>query len=137
MHSSSWEHRRFNECLGEIFSLLNLENFWFWVAVVWLLILWHRWLYVTSYSCPWIENLTAKTTKYIPKCRERSMKRKSDVNFIRVIKNWSFDQHFLYIWSKPSLKLFGDDFLFPAQNVSSLAVQLRRVKHEISQLCQC
>ena len=41
----------FNECLWAVFSLLNFEHFWFyiWVVVVWLLILWHKWLQVTSY----------------------------------------------------------------------------------------
>ena len=39
----------FNECLWGIFSLFNIENFWFyiWVVVVsyaWLLILRHKWL---------------------------------------------------------------------------------------------
>ena len=41
------------------------------------------------------KKLSAKTTKYIPKCCERSVKRKSYLNFIRVIKNSSFDQHFV------------------------------------------
>ena len=46
----------YDECLWEIFSLLSFENFWFyiWVAVVWYLIIYHRWLYNTSYPCPWI-----------------------------------------------------------------------------------
>ena len=33
----------------------------------------HKWLYVTSYLCPWIKYLTAKTIKYILKCWERSV----------------------------------------------------------------
>ena len=75
----------FNECLWAIFSLLSFENFWFyvWVVVVWV-----------------SKNLSAKTTKSIPNYWERSVKRKSNLNFIRVIKNSSFDQHFLYVWSK-------------------------------------
>ena len=38
----------FNECLWVIFSL---ENSWLciWVVVVWILILWHKWLRATSY----------------------------------------------------------------------------------------
>ena len=69
-------------------GFLNLKNVWFyiWVVVVWLLISWHKWLYVTSYPCPWIKNLSAKTTKYILKCWERSVKRKPNLSFIRVIK---------------------------------------------------
>ena len=50
------------------------------------------------------KKLECKDHKYIPKCWERSVKRKSNLNFIRAIKNSSFDQHFLYfdiLWSKP------------------------------------
>ena len=43
-----------------------------------------------------IKNLSAKTTKYILICRERSVKRKSNVSFIRVIKNPSFDHEYIY-----------------------------------------
>ena len=72
--------------------------------------------------------LSANTTKYIPKYLERFVKRKSsNLNFIGVIKNSSFDQHFLYIdigGPKPFKELFGDDFQFPAENVSLLAVKL-------------
>ena len=91
---------------------LNLENFWFyiWVVVVWLLISQHKWLYVTSYPCPWIKNLSAKTTKYILKCWERSVKRKSNISF-RVIKNSSFDQRFLMV--KTFLKILWWRFLVP------------------------
>ena len=74
---------------------LNLENFWFyiWAVIVWILISQYKWLYVTSYPCPWIKYLSAKTIKYILKCWERSVKRKSNISF-RVIKNSSFDQRF-------------------------------------------
>ena len=47
---------------------------------------------------PMNKKQSAKTTKYIPKCRERSVKRKSNISFMRVIKNSSFDQHFLYAY---------------------------------------
>ena len=77
----------FNECPWAIFSLHYWiwENFWFyiWVVVVWFLILQHKWLRVTSYPMLMKKNLNAKTTKYIPKCWERSVKRKSNLNFIR------------------------------------------------------
>ena len=68
---------------------LNLENFWFYTCVVVLydLISPHKWLYVTSYSCPWIKYLRATIKyiiKYILKCWERSVKRKSNISF-RVI----------------------------------------------------
>ena len=46
----------FNECLWEIVSLLNFENFWFYILVLvvylWLLILPYKWLQVTSYPMP-------------------------------------------------------------------------------------
>ena len=87
-------------------------------------------------SCRWIKNLSAKTTKHISKI-ERSIKRKSFLNFIRVIRKSSFDQHFLYIWSKRFWELFSNDFLISAQNISSLAVELSCVRHEIFQLFQC
>ena len=74
-----------------------------------------------SCACRWTKNLSTKTTKYIPECWERSVIRKSNPNFIRVIKNSSFDQHFLYIWTKPFKKFFGDNFLFPAHIVISSA----------------
>ena len=68
-----------------------MEYFWFyiWVAVVWILILRHKWLRVTSYPVPMNMNkkLTANTSKYIPKFWERSVRRKSDLDFIRDI--WS------------------------------------------------
>ena len=57
--------------------------FYIWIVVGWLLILRHRLLYVTSYPCSWIKNLSAKITKYIPKFWERSVKRKSNFRFIR------------------------------------------------------
>ena len=64
-----------------------------------------------------------KTTKYIPKCWERSVKRTSNPNFIRVKK-----KHFLiiifYIYG-PSLTIYY---------VSSLAVQFYCVRHKIFQL---
>ena len=88
-------------CLWAIFSL-NLEDFCFyiWVVVVWLLISQRRLLYITScfYPCPWLKNLSATTTKYIPKCWEKSVKMNSSLSFIRVIKNSSFNQHFLYAY---------------------------------------
>ena len=66
-----------------------MEYFWFyiWVAVVWILILRHKWLRVTSYPVPMNKKLTANTSKYIPKFWERSERRKSDLDFIRDI--WS------------------------------------------------
>ena len=70
----------------------------------------HKWLYVTSYPCPWIKYLSAKTTKYILKCWERSVKRKSNISF-RVIKNSSFDQRFLMV--KTFLKILWWRFLVP------------------------
>ena len=54
------------------------------------------WFYNTyefTLSFLWIKNMSAKTTKYIRKCWERSVK---SLNPVRVIKNSSFGQHFLY-----------------------------------------
>ena len=75
----------FSWCLWAICSL-NLERFWFyiWVVVLWLLISHFFWFYFTSYSCPWIQKLNAKTTKYIPNCWERSVKRNSNLSFIEL-----------------------------------------------------
>ena len=86
----------FNECLWEIFSLLNFKNFWSytWVVAVylWLSILRHKWPPVTSYPIPMNKKLECKDHQiYITKCWERSVKGKSNLNFIRVIKSSSFD----------------------------------------------
>ena len=43
------------------------------------------------------QKLGAKATKYIPKYWERSVKKKPKLNFIRIIKNSSPDQHFVYM----------------------------------------
>ena len=79
----------FNECPWTLFSLHYWiwENFWFyiWVLVVWFLILRHKWLWVISYPMVMKKNLSAKTTNYIPKCWERSVIKKSNLNFIRAI----------------------------------------------------
>ena len=47
--------------------------------------------------------MSAKTPNYIPKCWERSVKGKYNVNFIRVIKKSSFNEHFPYITYGPNL----------------------------------
>ena len=84
-------------------KFLLLYGLWFYD-----LISQHKWLYVTSsYPCPWIKYLSAKITKYILKCWERSVKRKSNISF-RVIKNSSFDQRFLV---KTFLKILWWRFL--------------------------
>ena len=78
----------------------------------------------------WVQRLY---TKYILKSWERSVKRNSNLSFIRVIKihllvNVSYVCEYMV---KTFLKLFGNDFLFPAQNISLLAVQLYRVRHKM------
>ena len=76
--------------------------------IVSLLILWHRWLYVTSYTMPMNKGFEYKYNqpnlfrnvekeKSISKCWDRSAKRKPNLNFSRVIKNSYFDQH----WGLP------------------------------------
>ena len=100
----------FNKCIWTFFFILSFQNFWIyiWVVVVWLLILRHRWLYfkspLTRPPVPINKILSAKTKKYIPKCWEKFVKRRSNLNSIRVMKNWSnwsknwsFDQRFLYM----------------------------------------
>ena len=104
--------------------------------VVWLLVLIHQWLYFTSYPCPSIKKLRAKTTKYILKCWERSVERKSNLSFIRVIKNSFFDQYFLYM-VKTFLKILWSRVLVPQSEHLLLAVQLYYVRHRIFWLCQC
>ena len=68
--------------------------------------------------------------KYILKCRERSVKRKSNH------KNLFFDQCFLYegIWlGKTFLKVIGWQFLVPRSKhlVLAIVVQLYCVRHKI------
>ena len=64
------------------------------------------------HPCPWIKNLSAKTIKSIPKHWERSVKRKSNLNFIRVIKNSSFWSTFsIYIMVQTFLKTLWWRFL--------------------------
>ena len=91
-----------NECLGAIFSLLSFESFW---CYIWVVIMAFDFttqttlVYVTSYPwppSPWIKYLSVKTTDYIQKCLEISIKRRSNLNSIRVRKNSYFDQHSLY-----------------------------------------
>ena len=81
----------FSECLWVSFSLLSFENVWLyiWVMVAWLLILRHRWLYVISY--------THAYEKSIPKFWERSVKRKSNLIFIEIIKNSFLIKVFYYM----------------------------------------
>ena len=90
----------FNGCLRAIFPLLSFKNFllYTWDEVVWLLILQRTCIQITSYSCPWINLVSAKATKCIPKCWQRSVRRNSNLNFIRVIKNSSFDQYSVGIY---------------------------------------
>ena len=48
-----------------------------------------------------MKNVIVKVTKYIPKCWERSLKKKPNFKLIRLNKYSAFDQHFVYIWYKP------------------------------------
>ena len=50
---------------------------------------------ITPYPCWWIKSLNSKTAKYIPKCWERSVKRKPKLNFISHKK--------VIFWSKFSI----------------------------------
>ena len=43
------------------------------------------------------------------------LKRKLDLNFIRVIKNSSFDERFVHMWVKSFQNVFADNLLFHTQ----------------------
>ena len=79
----------FNECLWAIFSLLSFENFWFYICVVVVPMTFNFMTQMTLrhllHPYPWIKISSAKTTKSILKCWERSVKRMSNLKFIRVI----------------------------------------------------
>ena len=131
----------FNECLWAIFSF----GIKFWKFMVLYLgcgcmsfdfttqmTLSH----LLSYPCPWI-----KTSKSVLKCWERSVKRNSNRNFIRVIKNSSFDQHFLCICMvKTFLKIIWWRFLVPCSelllvNCVYLSCKIRNISTLSMLLC--
>ena len=94
-------------------------------------------LYVISYPCSSIKYLSARTTKYILKCWERSVKRRSNTSF-RATKNSSIDQCFLMVKTsiKTFLKILWWRFLVPRSEhllVSSATLSWR---HKISWLYQ-
>ena len=70
---------------------------------------------ILSHLLPWMKVLSVQTTRYIPKCWEISVKRKLDLNFIRVIKNSSFDERFVHMWVKSFQNVFADNLLFHTQ----------------------
>ena len=89
-----------------------------------------------------LRHLLPMPTNKILECKDHQIYSKrsakeSLISVSSVIKNSSFDQRFLCAYGQTFLKFFGDDFLFPAQNISLLAVQLYRVRHKIFLLCQC
>ena len=102
----------FNECP---LSNLFLEHFWFCIRVL----VYDFWFYNTndfkSLLTPyqWIKNVSAKTTKYIPSGWERSVKRKSNLNFIRVIKKFIIWSTFSIYMPQTFLKRFWWQFLVP------------------------
>ena len=69
----------------------------------------------------WIKYLNANTSKFILKCWERTVKRKSNIS-VRVIKNSSFDQCFLMV--KTFLKILWCWFFFPTQHLLVSSVTL-------------
>ena len=92
-----------NECLGAIFSLLSFENFW---CYIWVVIMAFDFttqttlVYVTSYPwppSPWIKYLSVKTTDYIQKCLEISIKRSSN-QFHQSQKKFIFWSTFSIYW---------------------------------------
>ena len=86
-------------------KLFTIPFFWPYyiisIFVMWTFDFTSQIIFNKSISYPRIKKLWSKATKYIRKCRERSLKRKGNLNFLRVINNLSFDHHFAYIWSKP------------------------------------
>ena len=97
----------------------------------------HKWLYVTSYPCPYVKYLSAKTTKYILKCWEKSIKRKSNGYQFQSHKKFIFWSTFSYM-VKTSLKILWRWFLVAlSEHLSLLAVQLYHVRQTIFWLCQC
>ena len=125
----------FNESLWEIFSLLDFENFWLyiWVEVVYMTF-YSTTQMISSHSYPMSMNkkLQCKDHQiHITKCWEKSVKEKSNLDFIRIIKISSFDEYFLYIpmlWSKPFWKILWWCFLIPHSErlLISSATLLRR-----------
>ena len=115
---------------------LNLENFWFyiWVVVLWLNFTTQMTLHHLLLMRPWIEYLSAKTTKYILKFLERYVKRKSDISF-RVIKNSSFDQRFLMV--KTFLKILCQRLWWRFLVPHSEHFLVYCVWHKIFWFCQC
>ena len=97
-----------------------LPKFGKFLVLYWALVLWLN--YTTQMTlchlllvpiCPWIKYLSAKTTKYILKCWERSVKSLYQFQN-RVIKNSSFDQRFMVKTSiKTFLKILWWRFLVP------------------------
>ena len=84
-----------------------------------------------SYPWLWIKYLSAKTTKYILKCWERYVKRKTSISF-RVIKNSSFDQRFLMCYmANTFLKILWWRFLVPRSEHLLVNSQSYRVRHKI------
>ena len=111
-----WKHKqRIKLCYG-VYNETNKDFpicFWFqrmslsnllliWVVVVWFLILRQNDLESLFTLCRWIKNLTAKTTKYISKCWGRSVKWKSNLNFIRATQKIYRLTNIFYIYG-PSL----------------------------------
>ena len=96
-------------------KLLNFPFFKFWM---WLLILF-SYPVCKQMTYPWLKNFNAKVTRF-----QNVEEDLSEGNLIKVIINSSFDQSFVYIYSKPIFcfqkekKLFAFNFLFHAQLVS-------------------
>ena len=142
----------FNECLWAIFSLLNLRKF----LVLYLGCGCMTFNFTTqmtlSHFLPHadeLKNLTAKTANYIQRSWEKSVKRKSNINFIRVIQKIHLLINIFYTYGlnlsknylstvscSPLLDSSLLDVLPLRFLVSSLAVQLYHVRHAMFQLFQ-
>ena len=87
---------------------------------------------ILSHLLPMDKKHEHKDHEIYSKMLKKICKRKPNIKLIRAMKNSSFEQHVAYIWSKTFLKILLRLFLavlFPAQNISSLAVQPYCVRH--------
>ena len=89
----------FNKCLWPIFSLLIFENFWLYIGygcVNFDFTIFDDLSYLLA-PMP-MKKWSAKTTKYIPKCWEKSVKRNSNLNVMNFFITWStFSINWLYM----------------------------------------
>ena len=109
-------------------SGLRLSDFWFYDI--------NDFDQVTSYPILIKKNLSAKTSKYIPKCWKRSVKRKSNLNFHQSHIKIHLLINIFYIYDPNLLKLFWWQFLVPGSGFLISSATLLCI-YVIFQLFQC